>query len=65
MYVKCFDTVMFYYVILVYLQKCNFLKISNFPPVPPPERSDVTGTGTRKSDAGIRRRRWTGTLQGT
>ncbi|CAI9576046.1 unnamed protein product [Staurois parvus] len=26
---------------------------------------DVTGTGTRKPDAGIGRRRWPGTLQGT
>ncbi|CAI9611929.1 unnamed protein product, partial [Staurois parvus] len=36
MYVKLFDTVMFYYVILVNLQKCHFFKISNFPPVPAP-----------------------------
>ncbi|CAI9536532.1 unnamed protein product, partial [Staurois parvus] len=65
MYVKWLDTGMFYYVILVYLQKCHFLKISNFPPVPAPVRPEVTGTGTRKPDAGIGRRRWPGTLQGT
>ncbi|CAI9586575.1 unnamed protein product, partial [Staurois parvus] len=26
---------------------------------------DVTGTGTQEPDAGISRRRWPGTLQGT
>ncbi|CAI9554973.1 unnamed protein product, partial [Staurois parvus] len=51
MYVKWFDTGMFYYVISVYLQKLHFLKNSNYPPVPAPVRPDVTGTGTQKSDA--------------
>ncbi|CAI9544938.1 unnamed protein product [Staurois parvus] len=41
-----------------------FFKFSNLPPVLAPVRPDVTGTGTRKPDAGIRRRRWPGTLQG-
>ncbi|CAI9570841.1 unnamed protein product [Staurois parvus] len=40
-------------------------KISNLPPVPVPVHPDVTGTGTRKPDAGIGRRRWPGMLQGT
>ncbi|CAI9559040.1 unnamed protein product, partial [Staurois parvus] len=31
MYVKWFDTVMFYYVILVNLQKCHFFKNFKFP----------------------------------
>ncbi|CAI9585677.1 unnamed protein product, partial [Staurois parvus] len=52
MYVKWFDTVMFYYVILV--------KLSNFPPVPSPYVLTSQGNGTRKTDAGISR-----TLPGT
>ncbi|CAI9566743.1 unnamed protein product, partial [Staurois parvus] len=64
MYVKCFETAMLYYVIIV-LKNQKFKKISNFPPVLAPVRPDVTGTGTRKPDAGIGRRRWPGTLQGT
>ncbi|CAI9571250.1 unnamed protein product [Staurois parvus] len=36
MYVKWFDTVMFYYVILVYLVNITFLSFSNFPPFRPP-----------------------------
>ncbi|CAI9596059.1 unnamed protein product, partial [Staurois parvus] len=41
--------------------KCQFLKFSNFNAgsVPTP-----AGNGTRKTDAGITRRRWPGTLQG-
>ncbi|CAI9603970.1 unnamed protein product, partial [Staurois parvus] len=42
-----------------------FLKFSNFLPIPAPVRPDVTGTETQKPDAGIGRRRWPGTLQGT
>ncbi|CAI9532091.1 unnamed protein product [Staurois parvus] len=45
--------------------KCHFLKFKNLPPVPVPVRPDITGTRTRKLDAGIGRRRWPGTLQGT
>ncbi|CAI9603254.1 unnamed protein product, partial [Staurois parvus] len=46
----------------------SFLKFSNFQPVPTPYVPYVpklTGTGTRKPDAGIGRRRWPGTLQRT
>ncbi|CAI9580830.1 unnamed protein product [Staurois parvus] len=42
-----------------------FFKFSNLRPVPAPVRPDVTGTRTRKPDAGIGRRRCPGTLQGT
>ncbi|CAI9601285.1 unnamed protein product [Staurois parvus] len=35
MYVKWFDTVMFYYVILVILVNVTFLSFSNFPPFRP------------------------------
>ncbi|CAI9539942.1 unnamed protein product, partial [Staurois parvus] len=42
-----------------------FLKFSNFSPPAAPVRPDVTGTGTQEPDAGISRRRWPGTLQGT
>ncbi|CAI9624001.1 unnamed protein product [Staurois parvus] len=31
MYVKCFDTVMFYYVIFSVFSECHFLSFSNFP----------------------------------
>ncbi|CAI9561317.1 unnamed protein product [Staurois parvus] len=57
MYVKCFDTVMFYYVILVNVTFTTF----KFPAVPSPVRPDVAGNRTRKTDAGIHRR----TLPGT
>ncbi|CAI9573103.1 unnamed protein product [Staurois parvus] len=40
MYVKWFDTVMLYYVILVYLVNVT-LSFSNFPPVPSPVRPDA------------------------
>ncbi|CAI9543955.1 unnamed protein product, partial [Staurois parvus] len=59
MYVKWFDTVMFYYVILVYLVNVTFchFQISRCSiPVCP----DFAGDGTQKTDAGIRR----GTLRG-
>ncbi|CAI9590551.1 unnamed protein product, partial [Staurois parvus] len=56
MYVKCFDTVMFYYVI--------FFKIFKSPTRSIPICPDVTGNGTRKTDAGIGRRTLPGKLQG-
>ncbi|CAI9602470.1 unnamed protein product [Staurois parvus] len=63
MYVKWFDTVMFYYVILVNLVNVTFchFKISRRTV---PIRPDVAGNGTQKTDAGIRRRTLLGTLQG-
>ncbi|CAI9580565.1 unnamed protein product, partial [Staurois parvus] len=42
----------------------SLLKFFNYPPVPSPVRLEVAGTGTRKTDAGIGRRRWPGTLKG-
>ncbi|CAI9569752.1 unnamed protein product, partial [Staurois parvus] len=62
MYVKWFDTVMFYYVILVNLVNVTFcyFQISRCSvPVCP----DVAGDRTQKTDAGIRRRTLPGTLQ--
>ncbi|CAI9555228.1 unnamed protein product, partial [Staurois parvus] len=62
MYVKWFDTVMFYYVILVNLVNvtfCHFQISRRSVPV----RPDVAGDGTQKTDAGIRRRTLQGTLQ--
>ncbi|CAI9568244.1 unnamed protein product, partial [Staurois parvus] len=56
MYVKCFDTVMLYYVILVNLVNVTFTTFK-FPAVPSPVRPDIAGNGTQKTDAGI------GTLQ--
>ncbi|CAI9591066.1 unnamed protein product, partial [Staurois parvus] len=50
MYVKWFDTVMFYYVILVYLVNftiCHFQISRRSVPV----RPDVAGNGTWKTDA--------------
>ncbi|CAI9578524.1 unnamed protein product [Staurois parvus] len=49
----------------MYVNNNILLKISNLLPFPAPVRPDVTGTGTRKPDAGISCRRWPGTLQGT
>ncbi|CAI9551031.1 unnamed protein product [Staurois parvus] len=49
---------MLYYVIIIF-KKISFFKSSGA------RTSDVTGTGTRKPDAGIGRRRWPETLQGT
>ncbi|CAI9606464.1 unnamed protein product [Staurois parvus] len=40
MYVKCFDTVMLYYVISEFSES-HFLSFSNFPPVPSPVRPDA------------------------
>ncbi|CAI9548307.1 unnamed protein product, partial [Staurois parvus] len=62
MYVKWFDTVMFYYVILVILVNvtfCHFQISRRSVPV----RPDVAGYGTQKTNAGIRRRTLQGTLQ--
>ncbi|CAI9560805.1 unnamed protein product [Staurois parvus] len=62
MYVKWFDTVMFYCVILVYLVNvtfCHFQISRHSIPV----RPDVAGDGTQMTDAGIRRRILPGTLQ--
>ncbi|CAI9613425.1 unnamed protein product [Staurois parvus] len=51
---------------MIVLKKMTFFfKFSNFPSQPAPVRPDVTGTGTQEPNAGIRRRRWPGTLQGT
>ncbi|CAI9548357.1 unnamed protein product [Staurois parvus] len=41
MYVKWFDTVMFYYVILVYLVNVTFFVIFKFPAVPSPVHPDA------------------------
>ncbi|CAI9622370.1 unnamed protein product [Staurois parvus] len=62
MYVKWFDTVMFYYVILVYFVNVTFshFLISRHSV---PVRPDVTGNGTQKTDASISRRTFPGTLQ--
>ncbi|CAI9591525.1 unnamed protein product, partial [Staurois parvus] len=59
MYVKWFDTVMFYYVILVNVT----LKFLKFPSSCIPVCPDVAGNGTRKTDASIGRRTLPGTLQ--
>ncbi|CAI9623521.1 unnamed protein product, partial [Staurois parvus] len=62
MYVKWFDTVMFYYVILVNLVNvtfCHFQISRRSVPV----RPAAAGDGTQKTDASIRRRTLPGTLQ--
>ncbi|CAI9622317.1 unnamed protein product, partial [Staurois parvus] len=62
MYVKWFDTVMFYYVILMYLVNVTFGHFQicrRSVPVHP----NFTGNGTQKTDAGIRWRILQGTLQ--
>ncbi|CAI9600245.1 unnamed protein product, partial [Staurois parvus] len=62
MYVKWFDTVMFYNGILVNLVNvtfCHFQISRRFIPV----RPDVAGDGTQMTDAGIRWRTLQGTLQ--
>ncbi|CAI9548399.1 unnamed protein product [Staurois parvus] len=49
----------------MYVKKNDrFLKFLNLPPVPAPVRPDVTGTGTRKPDAGIGRGRCRGHIAG-
>ncbi|CAI9590134.1 unnamed protein product [Staurois parvus] len=62
MYVKWFDIVMLYYVILVYLVNVTFchFQISRCSV---PVRPDVAGDGTQMTDAGISRRTLPGTLQ--
>ncbi|CAI9534259.1 unnamed protein product, partial [Staurois parvus] len=59
MYVKCFDTVMFYYVILMNVTFCHFQISRRSVPICP----DVAGNGTQKTGAGIRQRTLQGTLQ--
>ncbi|CAI9609458.1 unnamed protein product [Staurois parvus] len=63
MYVKWFDTVMFYYLILVYLVNvtfCHFQISRQFRPLYVPT---LAGDGTQMTDAGIRRRTLPRTLQ--
>ncbi|CAI9621254.1 unnamed protein product, partial [Staurois parvus] len=64
MYVKWFDTVIFYYVILVILVNVTFYHFFKFPAVPSPVCPDIAGNGTQKTDASIRWRTLEGTLQG-
>ncbi|CAI9618793.1 unnamed protein product, partial [Staurois parvus] len=52
MYVKCFDTVMFYYVILVNVTFCHFQISHHSVPLYIPT---LAGDGTQMTDAGIRR----------
>ncbi|CAI9615247.1 unnamed protein product, partial [Staurois parvus] len=59
MYVKWFDTVMFYHVILVNVTFCHFQISHSSVPVSP----DVAGDGTQKTDADIHQRTLQGTLQ--
>ncbi|CAI9622221.1 unnamed protein product [Staurois parvus] len=60
MYVKWFDTVMFYYVILVYLANVTFCHFQ-MSRCSVPVRPDVAGDGTQKTDGHCP----LGTLQGT
>ncbi|CAI9536461.1 unnamed protein product [Staurois parvus] len=63
MYVKWFDTVIFYYVILVILVNvtfCHFQISRHFRPL---YVLTLAGDGTQKTDAGIRRTTLPGTLQ--
>ncbi|CAI9547947.1 unnamed protein product [Staurois parvus] len=63
MYVKCFDTVMFYYVNLVNLVNftfCHFQISHQFHPLYVPT---LGGDKTQMTDAGIRRKTLQGTLQ--
>ncbi|CAI9569205.1 unnamed protein product [Staurois parvus] len=59
MYVKWFDTGMFYYVILVNVTFCHF-QISRCSV---PVRLTLAGDRTQMTEAGIRRRTLKGTLQ--
>ncbi|CAI9589984.1 unnamed protein product, partial [Staurois parvus] len=59
MCVKWFDTVMFYYVILVNFTFCDFQISRRSVPV----RPDIAGEGTQKTDVSIGRRTLQGTLQ--
>ncbi|CAI9622747.1 unnamed protein product [Staurois parvus] len=60
MYVKWFDTVMFYYVILVNVTFCHFQISCQFRP---PYVPTLAGNVTQMPDASIRRITLPGTLQ--
>ncbi|CAI9613742.1 unnamed protein product [Staurois parvus] len=62
MYVKWFDTVMLYYVILVILVNVTFCYFQIYRRSVP-VRPDIAGNGTQMTDAGICRRTLQGTLQ--
>ncbi|CAI9617677.1 unnamed protein product [Staurois parvus] len=53
MYVKWFDTGMFYYVKFICKKMTVSKKFLNLPPFRPPYVPTLAGTGTRKPDAGI------------
>ncbi|CAI9612452.1 unnamed protein product [Staurois parvus] len=63
MYVKWFDTVMFYYVILVYLVNVTFCHFQISRQFCPPYVPTLAGDGTQMTDAGIRWITLPGTLQ--
>ncbi|CAI9618432.1 unnamed protein product [Staurois parvus] len=63
MYVKCFDTVMFYYVILVILVNVTFCHFQISCRSVPLYVPTLTEHGTQMTDAGIRRITLPGTLQ--
>ncbi|CAI9561264.1 unnamed protein product [Staurois parvus] len=64
MYVKWFDTVMLYYVILVILVNVTFYHfLISRRSIPSPVRPTLTGEGTQKTDASIHRITLPGTLQ--
>ncbi|CAI9579223.1 unnamed protein product [Staurois parvus] len=62
MYVKWFDTVMFYICYFSVFSECHFV-IFKFPTVPSPVRPQRRRDGTQNTDAGIGRRTLQGTLQ--
>ncbi|CAI9550559.1 unnamed protein product [Staurois parvus] len=63
MYVKCFDTGMFYYVIAVILVNVTFCHFQISRQFHLPYVPTLAGDGTQMTDAGIRRRTLLGTLQ--
>ncbi|CAI9553924.1 unnamed protein product [Staurois parvus] len=63
MYVKCLDTVMFYYVILVYLVNVTFCHFQISRRSVPRTSRRSQGTETQMTDAGICRITLPGTLQ--
>ncbi|CAI9583159.1 unnamed protein product [Staurois parvus] len=63
MYVKCFDTVMFYYEILVILVNVTFCHFQISRRSVPLYVPTLAGDGTQMTDAGIRRITLPGTLQ--
>ncbi|CAI9575171.1 unnamed protein product [Staurois parvus] len=63
MYVKWLDTVLFYYVILVYLVNITFCHFQISRQFRPPYVPTLAGDGTQKTDAGIRRITLPETLQ--